>query len=316
MYLSAPFLEAFYRRAVAAAAAVDESFEIVLVNDGSPDDSLDVALALCRSDPRVRVVDLSRNFGHHKAMMTGLGRARGDLVFLIDCDLEEEPEWLSRFLQTLRETRADVVYGAQQARKGGLFERLSGHLFFHVVSPLLAIPIQPNVVTARLMTRRYVRALVAHRDREVCLSGLWAITGFEQRAIEVVKGSRPGTSYSFRRRVSTLVNAVTSFSNRPLIAVFYMGALVMALSALAAAGLIVRALTHGIAVAGYASLIVSIWFLGGLTVFSIGIVGVYVAKIFTETKERPYTIVRAEYGASEDDEHRDAAGADATVLRA
>jgi putative glycosyltransferase len=315
MFRSAPFLEEFYRRSVDAAAAVTDRFEIVLVNDGSPDESLEVALRLHRRDPRVRVVDLSRNFGHHKALMTGLARARGELVFLIDCDLEEDPAWLIAFLGTLQRTGADVVYGVQRSRKGGAVERAAGHLFFRVVNPLLGNPMQPNVVTARLMSRRYVQALVAHRDREVCLSGLWVITGFDQQPMEIVKGKRPGSSYSFRRRVSVLVNAITSFSNRPLIAVFYIGAGVMLLSVLAAALLIVLALTHGIGVAGYASLMVSIWFLGGLTIFCVGIVGVYVAKIFTETKERPYTIVRAEYGGPESHGHADAVGSDAAVLR-
>ena len=317
MYRSAPFLEAFHRRVVEAATALTDRFEIVLVNDGSPDDSLRIALDLQHRDSRIRVVDLSRNFGHHKALMTGLARARGELVFLIDCDLEEDPAWLLTFFETMQRTHADVVYGVQRSRKGGLVERAAGYLFFHVINPALGVAMQPNVVTARLMSRRYVQALVAHRDRELNLSGLWVATGFDQRPVEVVKGQREGTSYTFRRRVSVLVNAVTSFSNRPLLFVFYIGAAVMALATIAAIGLIVRALTHGIGVPGYASLIVSVWFLGGLTIFCIGIVGVYVAKIFTETKDRPYTVVRAEYGATVDDERvgAHAAGSDTALLR-
>ena len=317
MYRSAAFLETFYQQAVAAATAMTERFEIVFVNDGSPDDSLQRALEFRRRDSRVRVVDLSRNFGHHKALMTGLARARGELVFLVDCDLEEDPSWVTMFFETMQRTGADVVYGVQRSRKGGLFERLSGYLFFRVVNPLLGIAMQANVVTARLMTRRYVQALVAHRDREINLSGLWVATGFDQRPVEVSKGQREGTSYTFRRRVSVLVNAITSFSNRPLLFVFYIGAAVMLLSSLAALALVVRAMTHGIGVPGYASLIVSVWFLGGLTIFCIGIVGVYVAKIFIETKDRPYTVVRAEYGGVGEDDQLDAhaAGSDAALLR-
>jgi putative glycosyltransferase len=315
MFRSSPFLEEFYTRAVRAIAAISSSYEVIFVNDGSPDDSLAVALRLRDRDPRVRIIDLSRNFGHYRALMTGLAHARGELVFLIDCDLEEEPEWLLRFHEMLRKTGADVVYGVQPTRKGGLVDRVSGALFYSVLNRMLTDPIPRNVLTVRLMTRRYVRALVQHLDREICLAALWVITGFDQRPIEVIKGKRAGTSYSLRARVSSLVNAITSFSNRPLIYVFYLGAVVVALSLLAAVALVIQVLTRGTSVAGYPSLIVSIWLLGGLTLFSIGIVGVYLAKVFTETKNRPYTIVRAEYGAPGLDEHVGSPAADAAVLR-
>ena len=185
MFRSSPFLEEFYARTVKAISAISSSYEIVFVNDGSPDDSLAVALRLRERDARVRIIDLSRNFGHHRALMTGLTMARGELIFLIDCDLEEEPEWLLRFHEVLLRTGADVVYGVQSQRKGGLLERVSGHLFYTVVNRLLTDQIPRNVVTVRLMTRRYVRALVQHMDREICLAGLWVITGFDQRALEV-----------------------------------------------------------------------------------------------------------------------------------
>jgi putative glycosyltransferase len=315
MYRSSAYLEEFYSRMVRAISAISSSYEFVFVNDGSPDDSLAVALRIRDRDPRVRIVDLSRNFGHHRALMTGLARARGELVFLIDCDLEEEPEWLLRFRETLQRTGADVVYGVQTARKGGILERAGGAAFYTLLNRMMNIALPRNVITARLMTRRYVRALVQHMDREICLAGLWVITGFDQHPLPVVKGHREDSTYSLRARVSAVVNAVTSFSNRPLIYIFYLGAFVVTISTLAAAALTIRALTTGIDVAGYASLIVSIWLLGGLTLFSQGIIGVYLAKVFTETKDRPYTIVRAEYGMPELDEHTGSPAADAAVLR-
>jgi putative glycosyltransferase len=306
MYKSSGFLEEFYARTVKAVAAITSAYEVILVNDGSPDDSLAVALRIRERDPRVRIIDLSRNFGHHKALMTGLAQASGELVFLIDCDLEEEPEWLLRFHEVLTRTGADVVYGVQSSRKGSLLERASGAVFFGLVNRMLSTPIPANVVTARLMTRRYVQALVRHRDQEIFLAGLWVITGFDQRPVEIVKGSRGDSSYTMRRRLSVLVGAVTSFSNRPLIYIFYLGTVVMLVSLLAAGVLTVRALNDGIGVPGYASLMVSVWFLGGLTIFCVGIIGVYLAKVFTEAKDRPYTVVRAEYGASATDgESRD-----------
>jgi putative glycosyltransferase len=300
MYDSARYLSAFYSRSVEAASAITGDFELIFVNDGSPDDSLQVALELRHRDPRVRVIDLSRNFGHHQAIMTGLERARGNLVFLIDCDLEEDPEWLLTFRGIMSAQRCDVVYGVQERRKGPLIERIGGHIFFGLFTRVLNARIPANLVTARLMTARYVRALVRHTEREICLSGLWVITGFEQRACAITKGSRHQSSYSLRKRISALVNAITSFSNRPLVYIFQLGVGVMALAFVAAAFLVYQRLTSGIGVSGWASVMVSIWFLGGMTIFCVGIIGIYLAKVFTETKQRPYTIVRAEYGCGED----------------
>ena len=300
MYQSAPFIDEFHERCSAAASRLGGSYEIVFVNDGSPDDSLAIALGLQRRDPHVRVVDLSRNFGHHKALMTGLAHARGERVFLIDCDLEEDPAWLITFDEMLRTTGADVVYGVQSQRKGDWFERLSGHVFFKVLNRMLEHQIPVNVLTARLMTVRFVRALLEHQERELFLAGLWVATGFDQRPVPVKKGNRPGTSYTLRRRISVLVNAITSFSNRPLVVIFQVGISVMLLSIVAGAILVYQHLTSGIGVPGWASIMVSIWFLGGLTIFCVGVIGVYLAKIFIEIKHRPYTIVRAEYGPERD----------------
>ncbi len=297
LYLSARSIEAFHERASTAAAGLTPNYEIILVNDGSPDDSLAAALRLRAGDPHLHVVDLSRNFGHHKAMMTGLERARGRLVFLLDSDLEEDPAWLAAFERTLRERNADVVYGVQESRKGGLLERASGLVFYRFFNSLLELPLPRNIVTARLMTRRYVQSLVRHRDREIFMAGLWMITGYLQVPIEVRKQSLSPSTYSLRKRLSVFVNSVTSFSNRPLIHIFYLGCGIMGLSGLAAIYLVVRAVLRGYGVPGWPSLIVSIWFLGGLTIFCLGVIGVYLAKVFSEAKDRPYTIVRAEYPA-------------------
>lgn len=297
MYRSAGFLDAFYTRCTAAATRlVGTSYEIVLVNDGSPDDSLTAAIELGRRDPHVRVLDLSRNFGHHRALMTGLANARGGLVFLIDCDLEEDPDWLIAFYDTLRSSGADTVYGVQEVRKGGPLERLSGGTFFRIFNHLLTHPIPANVTTARLMTHRFVQALVSHQEREVSLAGLCVLTGFEQRPHVVRKGSRPGTSYTMRKRLSVFVNAITSLSNRPLVYIFQIGMGVMALSLVAGVVLLYESLHGRVGVPGWASVMVSIWFLGGLIIFCVGVIGMYLSKIFLEVKHRPYTIVRAEYG--------------------
>jgi putative glycosyltransferase len=304
LFRSEPFVHEFYRRAVAAAEAFGGPFELILVNDGSPDASLDIAVALTQSDPRVRLIDLSRNFGHHKAMMTGLAHARGELVFLIDSDLEEDPAWLARFHQALVAEQADVVYGISKRRHGTWWQRFTGWLFYTTFNLMLEHPLPRNAVTARLMTERYVRQLIRHEDHELCIGALWVITGFRQVGIEVDKGSRPNAStYGTRERFAVGVNLLTSFSTKPLVYIFYLGCAIMASATAAALYLVWRAVRNEIGVAGWASVMVSVWFLGGMMIFCLGVIGLYVSKVFMEAKRRPYTVIRAEYPVAADTPH-------------
>ena len=297
LYASAPYLEEFCRRASDAARAVSPDFEIVLVNDGSPDRSLDVALDVRRRNPHVKIVDLARNFGHHKAMMTGLAHARGDLVFLLDSDLEESPELLATFHAEMQRANADVVYGVQNRRRGSVFERATGSLYYSLFNAITSQPIPRNLVTVRLMSQRYVRALVAHQEREIMIAGLWTITGFTQVPLAIEKKHKGTSSYGVRRKIAHLVNSVTSFSSTPLVFIFYLGLSISAFAGVFGAYLVIRRLFFGVLLEGWPSLIVSVWFLGGLTLLSVGVIGVYLAKVFMEVKQRPYTIVRAVYEA-------------------
>ncbi|HEY8383536.1 MAG TPA: glycosyltransferase family 2 protein [Microvirga sp.] len=297
LYRSARFLDEFYRRASAAAHAfAGDDYEIVLVNDGSPDDSLELAVMLSQSDKHVVVVDLSRNFGHHKAMMAGLDHAAGDLVFLIDSDLEEAPEWLAEFGAIMEGEGHDVVFGEQITRKGNWFERISGELYYRIFDLLANIKHPRNITTARLMTRRYVEALLQHRERELVISCLWVITGFKQKACLITKSSRDGSSYSVGRKLAHVVNAMTSFSDKPLYLIFYFGLVIFGVSVAYALYLIIWRLIASEAVDGWTSVMVSVWVLGGLMISFVGIIGIYLAKVFSETKQRPYVIVRKVYG--------------------
>lgn len=291
LYRSAAHVREFVQRIRAEVEKLTDDYEILLVDDGSPDPSLDVALSLQSDTPALKVIELSRNFGHHKAMMTGLEHADGDLVFLIDVDLEEPPELLGAFHRKLRDEDLDVVYGYQKERKGGLFERWSGRAAWWLIDRMLPIRVPHNHSTVRLMTRDYVRALVRHKEYKTAIGGLWVLTGFRQDGIEFAKGARGHTSYSFRRRLTMLLDSVTSFSELPLFFVFWVGCIVLLASTAAGCWLVVRRLT-GVVLDGWVSTIVSIWFFGGLIVFSVGVVGLYVSRIFIETKHRPYTIVR------------------------
>jgi putative glycosyltransferase len=249
-------------------------------------------LALQAEDSRIVVVDLARNFGHHKAMMTGLIYARGDLVFLIDSDLDEEPELLARFHERLKVGDCDVVYGVQERRRGGWLERVAGTLYFWLLKSLSDHVIPRNLMTVRLMTRDYVRALVRHRDHEFVMSQLWALSGFKQIPLASRKLSRSPTTYSLRHRFEMAIKHVTTTSTKLLYLIFYAGLLVSFLSAVTIMYYVTRYMFAGIGVDGFTSVIVSIWFFGGVTTLILGVLGIYVANILSESKRRPYTVVR------------------------
>lgn len=291
LYKSARYIEEFHRRATAQAAMLTDDYEIVFVDDGSPDNSLALALGLMKIDPRVRVVELSRNFGHHKAMMTGLEHATGDLVFLIDVDLEEPPELLGDFYKAMMDGAWDVVFGYQAERKGGWFEREAGRLAWWLADRLLPIKVPHNHSTVRLMINDYVRALVQHKERNTAIGGLWVLTGFRQTGVPFAKGWKGESSYTAAKRIHMMFESITSFSEAPLYGIFYLGATIMGLSLLVAVYLVLRRLSGGI-LGGWVSVMVSLWMLGGLCILSIGTVGLYVSRIFIETKQRPFTIVR------------------------
>lgn len=296
LYYSAPYLQQFYQRICAACAEITHDFEITLINDGSPDDVLQIAIRIAETDPRVKVVDLSRNFGHHKAAMTGLAYAEGDWVFLIDVDLEEEPELLLPFWAELQQNpTADVVYGVQDNRKGGFFERFSGDLYYRAFNALSSYKMPANLLMARLMSRRYVDALLLYRESELDIGGLWILAGFEQIPLTVHKHSKPTTTYSLRRKIALTIRSITAFSNKPLLYIAALGVIILGLSFLYLLYTIYVYLFIGTPPSGFTTIALSIWFLGGLTIFSLGVIAIYLSVIFTETKNRPYTIVRQIY---------------------
>lgn len=296
LYKSSEYVDEFYQRITAAAEKITKEYEIIFVDDGSPDDSLQKAISLHKKDNKVTVVELSRNFGHHKAIMTGLSFAKGDHVFLIDSDLEEEPELLTSFWNELHlNSEIDVVYGIQKSRKGGLFERFSGGLFWTTFNLMSDVKVPENILTARLMKSQYVSELIKYKEKELFLGGLFHITGFRQKPIEVKKLSSSASTYTLRKKLSLLLNAVTSFSSFPLKLIFYLGLLISFFSILYIIWILGKKILFNISLEGWTSLIISVWFLGGLILISIGTIGIYLSKIFSETKSRPYSSIRSIY---------------------
>lgn len=296
LYQSAQYIEEFCLRTGAAAhQLVGDNYEIVLVNDGSPDNSLALAIRLCETDPHLVIVDLSRNFGHHKAAMAGLKYASGDYILMIDCDLEEKPEILLEYWQKMMAGDADVVYGVWANSKGGFFEKLYRSIFFKSFNFLSDTKIPDYLAFSRLCSKRYVQALLEYGESEVFLGGVWFAAGFKQEPVPIEKKDSGHTTYTFRKKLTMFINAITSFSNLPLVYIFAFGTFLSLFSFLYVLKIFIDKLFFGIDVTGWASIMASIWLVGGIIIFSLGVIGMYISKIFIETKKRPNVIVRKVY---------------------
>lgn len=296
LYKSSLYVNEFYDRMSAEARKITDKYEIIFVDDGSPDDSLQKAIALHQQDSKVVVIELSRNFGHHKAIMTGLSHATGDYIFLIDSDLEEEPELLNQFWQYYQlDANIDMIYGVQANRKGGLFERWSGKIFYKFYNFLTDVKIPPNFLTVRLMTKRFVQSLLSFQEQELNFSTLIALTGYSTKAVIVKKLDHSPTTYSFFRKLSIVFNAITSSTSKPLWLIFNFGLFITITSSFYALFLIYQKLFYHIGIDGWTSVIVAIIFFGGLIILFLGVIGIYLAKIFNEVKNRPITIVKKKH---------------------
>lgn len=302
LYNSAPHLLELYERLTKCSQEITHDYEMILVNDGSPDASLELALELYEKDNRVKVIDLSRNFGHHKAKMTGLQHARGEYVFLIDSDLEEPPETLKLFWDEMQKARdLDVVFGVQEKRKGGLLERTSGALFYKIMNVLGEVKIPKNFLTVRLMSRHYTQNLIRYQEREMEFGVLTELVGFRKKSVEVCKLSTSPTSYSLVKKFNLMVNAITSSTNRPLWIIFYLGLGITLASSVYVVWLLINRMVYGLEVVeGWTSIMIAIFFIGGLNMFVLGIIGIYLSKIFIESKNRPYVVIRNIYGSNQE----------------
>ena len=294
LYNSAEYVEEFIERCQKVAQQlVDQDYEIILVDDGSPDNSLQIAIELCKTNKNLRVIELSRNFGHHQAITAGLHESKGEYIFLIDSDLEEEPEWLSSFYNKLLETGAEVIYGQQKSRKGNYFEKISGHIYYFILNRILHFDHPPNMITARIMRRNYLNEVLKYEEREFVISGIWLHAGFMQVPIQITKKCTSVSSYSLSKKFSHLFNSITSFSDNPLKLIFFAGLIISFFSSIVSIIYFIRHIFFESLLDGFTSIIISIWFLGGIIIFFQGIIGLYIAKVFLEIKKRPLYIVKS-----------------------
>lgn len=280
--------------AAMAQKLVGQSYEIILVNDGSPDNSHQIALELTKTYPQVTLIDLSRNFGHHKALLTGMRAAKGQHVYICDSDMEEPPEWLEKYW-ALKENSGgafDVFGGVQEQRKRGLLEIFSGNLSWKLFSLLSSTELIPNLVTARLMTRAYVDAVISYPEKQVFLATLCSDVGFQQTYIPLEKYRYEPTTYTFRKKLKLLADGITAFSVTPL----YLGVVFSLILALF--GLLMLALTLYMyfkfnTLPGWASQMTIMSLIFSALFFVLAIQGLYLGRIFIEVRNRPQTIIKS-----------------------
>jgi putative glycosyltransferase len=187
-----------------------------------------------------------------------------------------------------------VVFGVQKARKGNLFERISGRCFYAMFNRISEVKMPESHVTARLMSRTYLNALLSYKDKELFLGGVYELVGFQQLAVPVTKASHSKTTYTFTKKLTLIANAITSFSSAPLQIIFWTGLLISLFSLAFVLFTVYRWEVHSIS-PGFTSIIASIWLIGGINIFFLGVIGLYIKKILGEVVDRPYTTIRKIY---------------------
>ena len=291
-------IENFYDRiSKIASKLVENDFEVILVDDGSADNSLKVAKSLISIKSKAKVIQLSRNFGHHYAILAGLEHAIGDFVFLIDSDLEEKPELLEEFYHKISQKKdTDVIFGVQNSRKGKLFERFSGGIFYYFFNFFSdKAYLIKNLSTIRIMSKNYVKQLLNFKDKQFFFAPVADLVGFKQEYIKFDKLSTSKSTYNFITKYNYFFQSIFSFSLKPLYFIFYFGLFITIISIIYIAYLMYRYFIFNINVDGWTSIMLSLWFLGGIIIFFIGILSIYISKIYIETKGHPRYIVKNIY---------------------
>jgi len=283
----------FYRRVIEVMEGVAEPFELVLINDGSMDGSFLAMQELHRSDPRVRVINFSRNFGHQIAISAGLDYARGEAVIIIDADLQDPPEVIPKLIARWKDG-AEVVYAQRSKRRGETrFKLLTAAAFYRLITRMTSINIPSDTGDFRLLDRRVVDTLVKMREHHRFMRGLSAWVGFRQEAVLYERHERFAgtTKYPLRKMIRFSLDAITSFSQVPLRLATSFGFILAGISLI---GILVAAILRIFtgAISGQASTLILVLLLGGIQLIFLGIIGEYLGRIYDEVRARPLYIVR------------------------
>jgi polyisoprenyl-phosphate glycosyltransferase len=279
-------------------------WELVVVDDGSEDATPEILAALAREDERIKVVSLSRNFGHQMAITAGLDHAAGDVVVMIDSDLQDPPEVIPAMLDHWR-VGSDVVYATRTDRGGeSRFKLSTASWFYHVMGRLSDVPLAANSGDFRLLDRRALDALLSMRERNRYLRGMTSWVGFTQTALPYSRDARHAgkTKYPLRKMVRFALDGIVSFSHTPLQAATLLGFVFAALAFLMIP-VAIGFRMFGAFVPGVTTTVVAVLLLGGIQLIAIGLIGEYVGRIYDEVKRRPLYVVRDRVNVTADDEH-------------
>ena len=286
-------LTEFHRRLSAVLDGLALDAEVVYVNDGSADASMALLAALHERDPRVAVIDLSRNFGKEAAMSAGLDVADGDAVVLIDADLQDPPELIEQMLQTWREGY-DVVLMRRRVRANeSWLKKATSHAFYRVISRMGTIPIPEDVGDFRLLSRRAVAALRRLPERSRFMKGLFAWIGYPTRELLYDRDGRfaGDSKFNYWRLWNFALEGITSFSAAPLKSASYFGMAIALVAFAYGLFIMLKTLLYGDPVQGFPTLVTLVLFLGGLQLVALGVIGEYLARMFVEVKQRPLYLV-------------------------
>lgn len=287
-------LEELYARLKEAMEQLDEPFEAIFVDDGSLDDSAQVIRAIRSRDARVKLVSLSRNFGHQAAITAGLDLARGDATIVMDSDLQHPPEVISQLVARWREG-FEVVNAVRVDRRGETaFKRVTARLFYWLLCRLSQTDMSPNVGDFRLIDRKALDAFKSMRESTRYLRGMFSWVGFRQTAIPYEYHDRHAgeVKYNFRRMLTLAINGLVSFSNAPLELALHVGFVVAVLSFLAGIADLIAKILAVDTVPGWLSIAITVSFLGGMQLLILGVMGTYMSRMYEEVKNRPLYIVR------------------------
>ncbi len=290
-------IDELYDRLTAMIADADLRCEIVMVNDGSRDRTLEKAREICQLDDRFKLLSLSRNFGHQMAITAGMDRAIGEAVVVIDADLQDPPEVIPRMVEKWLAGN-DVVYGVRTKREGeGFFKRVTAALFYRLLRPATSVDIPVDAGDFRLMDRRVVDQLLAMRERFRFVRGMVSWIGFTQCKVEYERAQRFAgeTKYPLHKMIRFALDGMLSFSHVPLKLSSTLGFCASMLSfVFLVYGIVIRFFFPERAIAGWASVFVAVLFLGGVQLICIGILGEYLGRMYDEVKRRPLYISQEE----------------------
>ncbi len=291
-YRCAASIRALHDRLSEVLPTISESYEIVFVDDGSPENDWEIISELCETNPRVVGIKLSRNFGQHHAIAAGLSKSRGEWVVVMDCDLQDSPEEIPKMLEKAYEGH-DIVLARRARRRDGWINRVTSRCFYRVLGWLTGTPQDPAIANFGVYHRKVVDAINSLPEQMRFFPTMVRWVGFRSCQLDIQHAAREngGSSYNFRKRLSLAGDICLAHSDKPLRLVVSTGFVVSGIGFVAAAFMLVQAVRGEIAVIGYASLIVSLWILSGLTILIIGVVGLYVGKVFEGVKGRPTFLI-------------------------